>query len=297
MSTSNAHQQSLAEAGSETRPSMLKRAPRMQKEKDLRGDDLKHYEAEIEAMNLILISIPNTSITLWMLALLQKLREALVSVYNRFAQLMNDLERNPIIFPKVTINTKFLNCLQPEWLKNTRRSYVQDEVIESNNVQNDAGNIQRTLRTASLGTVANVQCYNFSEKGHYARNFPKPRIKNSKYFMEQMLLAKQDEAGVLLTDEQNDFLFADVSRMEEIKELSANICLMVIIQLANIDGSGNDSAFLSEVIQIVLWIVDSGCFKDMTGDRSLLQNFVEKFIGTVRFGNDHFAAITGYGDY
>ncbi|GJZ80499.1 hypothetical protein Tco_0645493 [Tanacetum coccineum] len=30
---------------------------------------------------------------------------------------MNDLERNGIIFPKVTINTKFLNCLQPEWLK------------------------------------------------------------------------------------------------------------------------------------------------------------------------------------
>ncbi|GJU86563.1 hypothetical protein Tco_1294109 [Tanacetum coccineum] len=45
-------------------------------------------------------------------------REALVSVYNRFAQLMNDMERNGIIFPKVTINTKFLNCLQPEWLKN-----------------------------------------------------------------------------------------------------------------------------------------------------------------------------------
>ncbi|GKE30398.1 hypothetical protein Tco_1445782 [Tanacetum coccineum] len=33
-------------------------APRLQKEDDLRGDDLKHYEAEIETMNLILISIP-----------------------------------------------------------------------------------------------------------------------------------------------------------------------------------------------------------------------------------------------
>ncbi|GKD16188.1 hypothetical protein Tco_1205346, partial [Tanacetum coccineum] len=29
------------------------------KEEELRGDDLKHYEAEIEEMNLILISIPN----------------------------------------------------------------------------------------------------------------------------------------------------------------------------------------------------------------------------------------------
>ncbi|GJU32147.1 hypothetical protein Tco_1175736 [Tanacetum coccineum] len=43
--------------------------------------------------------------------------EALVSVYNRFAQLMNDLERNNMNFPTVTINTKFLNSLQPEWLK------------------------------------------------------------------------------------------------------------------------------------------------------------------------------------
>ncbi|GKC98911.1 hypothetical protein Tco_1169186 [Tanacetum coccineum] len=37
--------------------------------------------------------------------------------------------------------------------------------------------------------------------------------------------------------------------------------------------------------------------KHMTGNRSKLKNFVEKFIGTVRFGNDHFGAIMGYGDY
>ncbi|GKA83363.1 integrase, catalytic region, zinc finger, CCHC-type containing protein [Tanacetum coccineum] len=53
----------------------------------------------------------------------------------------------------------------------------------------------------------------------------------------------------------------------------------------------------TRVIQLVLWIVDSGCSKHMTGNLSLLRNFIEKFMGTVRFGNDHFAAITGYGDY
>ncbi|GJT08261.1 gag-pol polyprotein [Tanacetum coccineum] len=31
----------------------------------------------------------------------------------------------------------------------------------------------------------------------------------------------------------------------------------------------------SHVVQIVLWVVDSGCSKHMTGDRSLLRNFVE----------------------
>ncbi|GJW98524.1 retrovirus-related pol polyprotein from transposon TNT 1-94 [Tanacetum coccineum] len=44
-------------------------------------------------------------------------------------------------------------------------------------------------------------------------------------------------------------------------------------------------------------IVDSGCSKHMMGDRSLVKNFIEKFMGTVRFGNDNFAAITGYDDY
>nr|GEV40927.1 retrovirus-related Pol polyprotein from transposon TNT 1-94 [Tanacetum cinerariifolium] len=36
--------------------------------------------------------------------------------------------------------------------------------------------------------------------------------------------------------------------------------------------------------------------KHMTGNLKLLCNFVEKFLGTVRFGNDQFAPILGYGD-
>nr|GFB09642.1 retrovirus-related Pol polyprotein from transposon TNT 1-94 [Tanacetum cinerariifolium] len=51
------------------------------------------------------------------------------------------------------------------------------------------------------------------------------------------------------------------------------------------------------VVQIVLWDLDSGCSKHMTGDHSQLINFVQKFLGTVKFGNDHVAKITGYGDY
>nr|GEV85419.1 retrovirus-related Pol polyprotein from transposon TNT 1-94 [Tanacetum cinerariifolium] len=51
-----------------------------------------------------------------------------------------------------------------------------------------------------------------------------------------------------------------------------------------------------KVIQIVLSYLDSGCFKHMTGDRSQLTNFVYKFFGTVKFGNDQIVKI-GYGDY
>nr|GEW12410.1 retrovirus-related Pol polyprotein from transposon TNT 1-94 [Tanacetum cinerariifolium] len=53
----------------------------------------------------------------------------------------------------------------------------------------------------------------------------------------------------------------------------------------------------SLVVQIVLWYLDSGCSKHMTGDRSQLINFVQKFLGTVKFGNDHVVKIMGYGNY
>nr|GEY60596.1 retrovirus-related Pol polyprotein from transposon TNT 1-94 [Tanacetum cinerariifolium] len=50
------------------------------------------------------------------------------------------------------------------------------------------------------------------------------------------------------------------------------------------------------LIEIILFIVDSGCSKHMTGNLKLLTNFVEKFLGTVKFGNDQIAPIIGYGD-
>ncbi|GJT97923.1 retrovirus-related pol polyprotein from transposon TNT 1-94 [Tanacetum coccineum] len=53
---------------------------------------------------------------------------------------------------------------------------------------------------------------------------------------------------------------------------------------------------IDTIVQLILFIVDSGCTKHMTGNLSLLCNFVEKYLGTVHFGNDQFAPILGYGD-
>nr|GEX30418.1 integrase, catalytic region, zinc finger, CCHC-type, peptidase aspartic, catalytic [Tanacetum cinerariifolium] len=50
------------------------------------------------------------------------------------------------------------------------------------------------------------------------------------------------------------------------------------------------------LIDIVLFIVDSGCSKNMTGNLKFLINFVEKFLGTVKFGNNQITPILGYGD-
>ncbi|GKD42209.1 hypothetical protein Tco_1266854 [Tanacetum coccineum] len=114
---------------------------------DLMGDDLKQYKADIEAMNLILLSIPNdiynfvdaceNAKDMWdrvkrrmqgtelskteresrFLNEFDKFtyeaRESLSSMYNRFSQLINDLEINKIKPITMAVNTKFLNSLQP----------------------------------------------------------------------------------------------------------------------------------------------------------------------------------------
>ncbi|GJT09287.1 integrase, catalytic region, zinc finger, CCHC-type containing protein [Tanacetum coccineum] len=86
------------------------------------------------------------------------------------------------------------------------------------------------------------------------------------------------------------------TRFSKESTLSKSLDTTHVVSKPKIDV-GSTSKANDKVVQIVLWIVDSGCSKHMTGDRSLLKNFIEKFMGTVRFGNDNFAAITGYGDY
>nr|GEY32977.1 hypothetical protein [Tanacetum cinerariifolium] len=56
---------------------------------------------------------------------------------------------------------------------------------------------------------------------------------------------------------------------------------------------GNVNPYL---VEIILFIVDSGCSKHMTRNLKLLTNFMEKFMGMMKFGNDQIAPILGYGD-
>nr|GEV26455.1 hypothetical protein [Tanacetum cinerariifolium] len=58
----------------------------------------------------------------------------------------------------------------------------------------------------------------------------------------------------------------------------------------NVRSKSNSNKSLPRTIN------DSGCSKHMTGNRALLTNFVEKFLGTVCFGNNDFTMIAGYED-
>ncbi|GKB23098.1 hypothetical protein Tco_0862499 [Tanacetum coccineum] len=235
--------------------------------------------------------------------------EALVSVYNRFAQLMNDLERNDMHFPIVTINTKFLNSLQPEWLKYVTQVHLakrltidtfddlfyylqqfeklvnvsrakklekshdplalvaqlgQDDVhTNSKDPLTSAMLLLARAITQKFSTPTNNRLLTSSNTRNQAiiQWCPGCLFKATNFLvnawkkiieglLEKDIMLGIDEAGVILTDEQNDFLFADASRMEEIEELSANICLMARIQPADNPsdaGPSYDSAFISKV--------------------------------------------------
>nr|GEV33075.1 integrase, catalytic region, zinc finger, CCHC-type, peptidase aspartic, catalytic [Tanacetum cinerariifolium] len=78
---------------------------------------------------------------------------------------------------------------------------------------------------------------------------------------------------------------------------SRNIKNKVKAQPMNVNKKNRVVESIRNVVQIVLSYLDSGCSKHMTGKCSQLINFVSKFLGTVRFRNDHIAWIMGYGDY
>ncbi|GJS15967.1 hypothetical protein Tco_0410439 [Tanacetum coccineum] len=257
-------------------------APRMQKEEDLRGDDLKHYEAEIEWLKYV------TQIRLAKI-LTKDSYDDLFDYLQQFEKLVNASRAKKLVKSHdplaLVAHTGSSSRTSSAYYVTHPSSMVDyDDDYQGDTVQKNSddpltsamillarainrnligcfhtyrvfpGRLSPTRLEWKIDTIEDLSLKEGidlrSEKGHYARNFLKPRIRDSKYFMEQMLLAKQDEAEVILTDEQNDFLFADALRMEETKELSANICLMAKIQPANIDsdvGPSYDSAFLSEV--------------------------------------------------
>ncbi|GJR28639.1 zinc finger, CCHC-type containing protein [Tanacetum coccineum] len=154
------------------------------------GINKKQYIADVRVMNYLLQAIPND---VYNSVDTSKEGESLEYVYERLTKLVNIMDHNNVHPIPVLINTKFLNCLQPEWSK-----YV------------------------TLDGRVDIQTKNarYDGNGYYAHDCQKPRVHDAKYFREQMLLAMKDEAGSNLKDEENDFMLDNSYGDETLEELT-----------------------------------------------------------------------------
>nr|GEV94997.1 integrase, catalytic region, zinc finger, CCHC-type, peptidase aspartic, catalytic [Tanacetum cinerariifolium] len=113
-----------------------------------------------------------------------------------------------------------------------------------------------------------------------------------------------NKAGVVDLKATSSVLNSVSNLNSDLKCASSNGCLLsdnhdtcVGAYKNSVNARKKSKSVKTPVVQIVLWYLDFGCSKHMTGDRSQLVNFVQKFLCTVKFGNDHVAKIMGYGDY
>ncbi|GJX07794.1 putative ribonuclease H-like domain-containing protein [Tanacetum coccineum] len=118
----------------------------------------------------------------------------------------------------------------------------------------------RTYTPGAIGSNSRKQrtviCYNCKGEGHMFKQCTKPKRKrDDSWFKDKVLIVQAQENA--------DDLDAYDSDCDELN--IAKIALM-----AKLSHYGSDA--LVEVVQIVLWYLDSGCSKHMTGYRSQIGN-------------------------
>ncbi|GJX00590.1 retrovirus-related pol polyprotein from transposon TNT 1-94 [Tanacetum coccineum] len=110
--------------------------------------------------------------------------------------------------------------------------------------------VHRVPQTESNPGKANVQCYNYNAKGHYACDCPRSKVCDAKYFREQMLLAMKDEAGGNLNDEENYFMLDNAYGDDTLQDLSTAVIMIVRIQPTD-DNADAEPKYDAEAISEV----------------------------------------------
>ncbi|GJX81951.1 hypothetical protein Tco_0331432, partial [Tanacetum coccineum] len=223
-------------------PDTTTTAAMTQKEDDLTVDDLKQYEVEIKAMNLILISIPNdiynfvdgckNAKEMWdrVKRLMHDSYDTLFDHLQQYEGIVNASRakrvaktHDPLALVANTYARELI-CDDQEYSLTTAmmslaRAITQRYTTPTNNRLRTSSN---TMNQAVVqADRVDIQSRNVGNAGHYARDCPKPRVRDSRYSLEQLLIAKKDEAGIMLNAEHNDFLLVDAPEIEEVEDLSA----------------------------------------------------------------------------
>ncbi|GJZ91564.1 hypothetical protein Tco_0663491, partial [Tanacetum coccineum] len=160
------------------------RSTRLQTDTDLNADERKQVKFDAYAINCILLSIPNStysSVDCCKDAKAVWEGESLDSYYHRFSRIMKDLKRYNLLPKRIVSNTKFLNCLQHEWKRDT--GCVGNTSRNVRNAGSTSGNVRSTSRNARITwngqmvgnyghgvAVRVIRCYNYNGEGQFAKD-------------------------------------------------------------------------------------------------------------------------------
>ncbi|GKB97560.1 hypothetical protein Tco_0983697 [Tanacetum coccineum] len=133
--------------------------------------------------------------------------ESIHSYYMRYAKLVNDMHMIPMSMLNMQINKKFVNHLQPEWSRT--QATIQ-------NCQVTVQNVQGSLSQGYTGSARKNQATGARVINTYTT---KKRVKDSERFKDTMLLAQAQEAGVVLNDEQHEFLANSLEKTGDFEDL------------------------------------------------------------------------------
>nr|GEZ16229.1 hypothetical protein [Tanacetum cinerariifolium] len=141
----------------------------LQTDDELSNKEIKQIEADDQAIQTILLSLPKDIYAAEKKAKLfnewerfnSNEGESIESYYNRFLKLMNDLKRNKHFPEKIASNLKFLNNLQPEWSRHvtiihqTKDLHTTDytqlyDFLKYNQKEVDELKAQRLAKTQNL---------------------------------------------------------------------------------------------------------------------------------------------------
>ncbi|KAJ9544632.1 hypothetical protein OSB04_024339 [Centaurea solstitialis] len=135
-------------------------------------------------------------------------------------------------------------------------------------------------------------CYKCGKLEHYAKDCT-VKYKDAAYFEKKAALLRKKEKGVALLVEEENWVCEEESSDED-DHMVKGLCLMADFEGPEAVGpSTYQDIDASEVNHV--WYFDSGAYTHMTGQRSFLFDYVERFEGYIKTADKTPKPMLGYG--